>query len=53
MMIFINLLIGQLPDAAGLLLFGIAMIGSSVVLRRIIAAEPVTETEEISLEERS
>ncbi len=31
-----NLLIGQMPDAVGLLVFGITMVGTSVVLRRLV-----------------
>jgi hypothetical protein len=40
-----NLLFGQMPDAFGLMVFGFLMVGSSVILRRLLAKEPVTETE--------
>ncbi len=42
-----NLLTGQLPDAVGLLLFGVVMILSSTLIRRILGEHTVLETEEI------
>ncbi len=42
-----NLLTGQLPDAVGLLLFGVVMIAGSTLIRRILGEQTVLETEEI------
>ena len=45
-----NLLTGQLPDAVGLMVFGFVMVGTSMVMRRILGEQPVAETEEINEE---
>ncbi len=46
-----NLLIGQMPDAVGLLVFGIAMIGTSVMLRRLVNEKDTGETNESAIKE--
>lgn len=42
-----NLLTGQLPDAVGLLLFGVVMIAGSTLIRRILGEQTVLETEKV------
>ena len=53
LMIFNNLLIGDLPDAIGLMIVGVAMIGASLLLRRFIAGNTIADTEEVGIKERS
>ena len=53
-MVFIfveNLLIGQLPDAVGLMIFGVLMIGTSVALRRLVGKDATAEQEEARVED--
>jgi hypothetical protein len=53
LMIFKNLLIGDLPDAIGLMVIGVALIGSSLLLRRLIIGDAIAETEEVVVKDRS
>lgn len=52
MFILSNLLIGQLPDAVGLLVFGLAMVLSSIVIRRLVGEDKTADTNDTGLEER-
>lgn len=42
-----NLLTGQLPDAVGLMVFGLLMVGTSMAMRRILGEQVPVESDEI------
>lgn len=52
MFLLSNLLIGNLPDAVGLMIFGIFMVLTATVLRKMIAGESVGDQGETGIEGR-
>lgn len=46
-----NLLIGKMPDALGLMVFGFVMILTSILLRRVVGDDNAMEHDEAAIEE--
>lgn len=51
MLFMSNLLIGDLPDALGLLAFGLVMVVTSMMLRRLIGEDTLGDQSENAIEE--
>lgn len=52
MFLFSNLLLGQLPDAVGVMAFGMVMIGASIVLRKLVGEKVPGDQSKTVAEER-
>jgi len=52
MLVLSNLIIGSLPDAVGLLAFGLAMVAASALVRKVIGEDGAKQGREYALEER-